>query len=171
MPITATITISQGSDKTKFTITDATASEPNLTGRSIIIYKSDGTVYRQPLQVTDTIDFPYPATSIDILGLDKDLALSAVMTITSSAPVGGSVYSVTSKFALTGYTVTEQRERWKRIAENPRLENNVLYTNDLYRLLVEADNAVTAAAANDITSAQLALDRADKLIKYSKIPY
>lgn len=179
MAISAAITTTQGADKTTFTINDVTPyaggdSKSNFSARTLIIYKNTGAVYRQPGQVVDTIDFSYgtyPGDSITITGLDKDYAFTIIMTITPIVPVSGSIYTVTVKTALTGYTISAERERWKKSADDPRLEKNQDYLSDTFRLLVERDNAVVAAAANDITSAQLALDRAGKIISLNKLPY
>lgn len=179
MPLTAAISVSQGSDNTQFTITDTSnygGSDPktNISARQIILYKADGTVYRQPDQTADEIDFSfgsYPDDTITIEGLEKDLALSATMVLTPVASQSGSAYSVTSKFAVTGFTRTAFYERQKKQALQPRYEKNTQYITDNHRLLLEADSAENAAAADDIAGAQLALDRAYRITQYNQIPY
>lgn len=178
MSITAKFVVSQGADKTKFLLSDATPydnAEPRagFTGRQLIIYKSDGSAYRLPGATTDTINFSYgtyPDDEIEITGLEKDQAFSIIMTLTPASPVPGSIYSTTSKFALTGYVTAALLDRMKRQSLQPRLEHNEAFVMDTHRLMLESDNAKKAAAAGDIASAQLSLNRAAYIINY-KIPY
>lgn len=179
MALLASISVAQGSDNSTFTITDGSnygGSDPkgNISSRQLILHKSDGSVYRQPDQLTDEIDFSYasyPGDEIEILGLTKDLALSATMVLTPVASQTGSVYTVTVKFAVVGYTETAIYERCKKQAIQPRYEKDKAYTNDTHRLVVESRNAVVAAASNDIAGAQLSLDRAYRIIQDNKLPY
>lgn len=179
MALLASISVSQGADNSKFTITDNSnygGSDPfaNIASRQLIFYKADGTVYRQPGQTTDEIDFDisFGATGdMDILGLERDLALSAVMVLTPVAAQTGSVYSVTLVFALVGYTMTNVYERMKKTAVQPRYEKDKAFTNDTHRLLLEQNNSTAAASNNDIEAAQLSLDRAYRIIQDNKLPY
>lgn len=179
MPLIAAISISQGANISQFTITDASnygGSDPkaNFSARKLILYKSDGTVYRQPGQLTDEIDFDfgaYPTDQITITGLIRDLALSATMILTPVVSQPGSTYSITTKFALVGFTMTALYERQKELSIEPRYESNTQFVTDSYRLLLEAETAIVAASANDITGSQLCLDRANRIITDNRIPY
>lgn len=175
---TASLQIQQNGACDRFVVVDNSdyTSEPknSFTNRRLIVYKSDGTVYRQPNQTTDEIPFShgaYPTDQIEIVGLDKDYALTVIMTLTPAAPVSGSTYTVTSRFALSCFTMSAFYDRSKKQSINPRLELNNDYVSDTHRLLVEREAAVKAAAANDVASAQLSLNRAKKIIDNNKIPY
>jgi len=175
---TASLQISQSGDCDRFTVTDASSysseSKGTFSARSLIVYRADGTVYRQPGQTTDAISFgyaQYPTDSINILGLDSDQAFTVVMSCTSNAPQAGSTYAATTRFALTCFTMSAFYDRHKKQAIQPRYEQNNNYVTDTHRLLVEKEGAVRAASNGDIMSAQLALDRAKKIIDNNKIPY
>ncbi len=172
MPISALITASQGSDKTKITIVDATPysvpdNKANFSARTLVLYKSDGTVY-------STIDFSYasyPSDTIDITDLDKDYAFSIVMTLAPISSQVGSVYSVSLKKAFTGYALTALRERMQKCVEQERYEKNRDFITDTFSILLNTKAAETAISDNDIESAQLALTRAKKIAFTNRIPY
>jgi hypothetical protein len=179
MALTATLSVSQADDKSEVIISDlsnysSTDVKGNFTSRNLILYKSDGTVFRGEGQISDTINFSfagYPSDSITISGVDRDYALTAVMTLAPIVVVSGSIYTATTKFALTGYVREARFTRCKKQAVQPRLEMNPQYLNDTYRLRLEQDLAIEAAAQGDVTSAQLALDRAAKIIANNPVPY
>lgn len=178
MAIAASFSVSQGTDKTKFSIQDTTPysgeeTKEAFTSRSLIIYKADGTVYRQPGQSADTIDFnfnDYPDDTIEITGLDLDYAFRILLTIVPIVTISGSLYTATVKAALTGYTMSAFFERMHRQSLYPRMEKNDSYNADTHRILMNSEHAVKAAAADDISAAQQALDRARRIIK-NPIPY
>lgn len=174
MSIFASLSVSQGSSATSFKVTDTTGGSETITARTLILYKADGSVYRQPGQATDAIDFSpttYPSNEITISGLDKDYAFSVTMTLTPSSPVGGSTYTVTTKIALVAYSMKAFYDRMLYISENPKYEANLQFVSDTQRIFQEQEIAKKAAASSDITSAQLCLTRAKRIATYSKIPY
>jgi hypothetical protein len=178
MAIAASFTVSQGADKTKFSIQDTTPYsgeelKESFTSRSLILYKADGTVFRQPGQTTDEIDFnfnDYPTDVIEITGLDQDYAFRILLTIVPVVTQSGSLYTATVKTALNGYTMSAFFERMHRQSLYPRMEKNDSYNADTHRILMNAEHAVKAAAADDISAAQQSLDRARRIIKIP-IPY
>ena len=174
--LTASITTSQNSQCDRFTINDTTsyADEPTsgFNSRKITIYKSDGTVFRQPGQTVDQIEWPFAnGNSLLVIGLQQDFAFNVVMVLDPQSPQGGSNYIASQKIALSCYLNTELYERGKRQSEDPRYERNVIWTNDSCRLLLERDGASAAIADDDIESAQLCLSRAKKIIDNNRKPY
>lgn len=169
MAITAALTISQGTDNTKLTLTDATTydgGEPigSMTQRQVVLYKSDGTVL-------DTVTFSGVSTTAYVEDLDRDYAVRAIFTITPPTPVGGSTYTDTVYFAATGYSMTNFYQRHNRMALNPRLENNRDYITDNFKILMEVEAANASNAAEDIVNAQLCLSRIKKIVDTNRLPY
>lgn len=169
MPITANFTITQGTDNSKFTVTDTTNYSGGelvgaMTNRQVAFYKSDGTLL-------GTYVFNGSDLTLEVEDLTKDLALKGMMTLTPGTPVGGSVYTKTNYVAVTGYNMTAFYQRHSKMANNPRLEVNRDYTLDTYRIDMELTAAAAAIAAEDIVSAQFSLDRAKKIVDTNRIPY
>lgn len=180
MSLTAAIKVSQGANCDRFTITDDSnytesgELRSTFTGRSLIIYKSDGTVYRQPDQLTDEIPFSYeayPSDEITIVGLTQDTALHVLMTLTPSVVGSGSIYTTNSKFALVCYTKGFLVQRSKKMRANKRYEENMNYVVDTARIQINCNEAPRAAAGNDIESAQRELDCAKRIHENNPIPY
>lgn len=178
MPVTASLSVSQGIDPTTFTLTDTTnysvETKSTYTGRSITIYKSDGTVYRQPGQLTDAIDFSfttYSSDQINITGLEKDYAFTIVMTLAKTSPVNGSVYIASIYKSFVAYTSNQFTERLKKIAENTRYESNKDYVNDLKLISLYKKGSTDAAALQDVKGAQMFLDKAKRITDLNQLPY
>lgn len=167
MAINASISISQGVSADQFIVTDTTnLGSEAITARTLVIYKADGSIYRKPGQTTDALNFSpatYPSNQIVIDGLDKDYAFSVVMTLTPSIVVSGSVYTVTTKFALVGYTMTAFYKRMQKINTNIRNQYSMTFVHDTAMQRLQAIVAVKAAAANNIERAQIALDKAKRI--------
>lgn len=167
MAINASISISQGVSADQFIVTDTTnLGSEAITARTLVIYKADGSIYRKPGQTTDSLNFSpatYPSNQIVIDGLDKDYAFSVVMTLTPSIVVSGSVYTVTTKFALVGYTMTAFYKRMQKINTNIRNQYSMTFVHDTAMQRLQAIVAVKAAAANNIERAQIALDKAKRI--------
>ena len=122
MAISASFTVSQGADRTKVVITDTTPyndteTRESFSGRTLIIYKADGTMLATTSHPTSPINFSYedhPEDTIEITGLGKDYAIAVYMTLTPAISQSGSVYSSNGKFALIGHTMTAFYERKTR---------------------------------------------------------
>lgn len=179
MPFTASINISQVGSCDSFVVTDTSnysvEAKNTFSNRYLIIYKSDGTVYRMTGQTTDQIPFTfgtYTTDKITITGIDKDYALRVQMVVVPNTAQSGSTYTANNTFALTCYSMQAFYDRAKKMAVNNRYERNDDYISDVHRILVEVEGAKAAAASgSDIGSAQLALDRIKKIIDNNKIPY
>ncbi len=169
MAITANFTISQGTDNSKITLTDTTNYSGgelvgNMTSRTVILYKSDGTAL-------GTYTFSGSDLTKEVTGLTKDLALRGVLTLVSSAPDGGSVYTKNVWQAITGYSMTGFYQRHNKMALDVRLERNRDYVTDIYKIHLEKVAAETAATAEDLVSAQLCLDRIKNILDRNPLPY
>lgn len=168
MAITATLTITQGTDASVITLNDGTnytvETIGSMTSRTVVITKSDGTTL-------GTYTFAGTDLTKEVTGLTKDYSLKAVFTIVPGTVVSGSVYTATVYQSITGYTMQNFYARHKKMALNQRLENNKDFTTDTFRILVEKDAADNAAGLEDIAGAQLCLDRAGRIISNNKIPY
>lgn len=170
MAIAATLTITQGSDKTKFTVTDTTPyaapeTRASFTARTFSVYKSDGTLF-------GTYNFPYSGPdSLEVTGLTKDLAVRVLMTITPGTPVSGSVYVADKAAALTGYSAEYLSQRVWMMALNPRYELNNAFVIDNYKILMYKDQASIRAEMEDVETAQQFLDRIYNIEQYNPKPY
>lgn len=180
MSFIAAIQISQGANCDRFTIKDISNYEESgelqtgFTQRKLIIFKSDGTVYRMPGQLTDEIDFSYvtyPDDEIVITGLTNDLALHVLMILTAAVVQSGSIYTVSNKFALVCYTKGFLVLRTKKMEANKRYEENMNYVVDTAHIKINCDQAPIAAAGDDIESAQRELDAAKRVHERNPIPY
>lgn len=179
MSLTAAIQISQGANCDRFTVKDVSnyvasgEAKNTFTARKLIIYKSDGTVYRQPNQTSDKIDFAYgtyPSDEITIVGLTSDLALHVVMTLTPPSVISGSIYIANTKFALVCYTKGYFSVRVKKMRASKRYEENDSYVRDTERISISSKQAVIAASADDIESAQRELNYAKRVFETRPIP-
>jgi len=169
MAITANFTITQGTDNSKITLTDTTnygggEAIDEMTSRTIILYKSDGTAL-------GTYTFGQEETTVVVEGLSKDYALKGIFTIVPGSPVNGSTYTRTKYAAVTGYSMTAFYDRHSKMANNPRLESNRDYVTDNYKILMEVEAAGAAIGVEDIVTAQFCLDRVKKITDVNKLPY
>lgn len=174
--LTAAISYSQATTCSQFSIQDTTdysyESPSNISSRTVTLYKADGTIYRQPGQTADAIDWPYAdGNTLSVLGLTEDLALNAVMILVPISADPNSTYSVALLLALTCFLDTELFDRAKRQSEDKRYERNVIFTNDTHRIIIEKTSAQNAIAQENINGAQLALTRAKNIADLNQKPY
>lgn len=169
MAITAALTITQGTDNSTITLTDATNYSGgelvgDMTARSVTIYKSDGTTL-------GTYAFSGSSLTKEVTGLTKDLAIKAVLTLTPAVVVGGSTYTKNVWQAITGYSMTGFYQRHNKMALDTRLERNRDYVTDNYKIQMEVQAAQQACVAEDIVSAQYCLDRVKNILDRNPLPY
>lgn len=174
--LTAAISYSQATTCSQFSVQDITdyTNEPtsNISSRTLTLYKSDGTIYRQPGQIQDEIDWPYASgNSYTVTGLAEDLALNAIMILVPISADPDSTYTVSLLLALTCFLDTELFDRAKRQSEDKRYERNVIFTNDTHRIIIEKTSAQNAIAQENINGAQLALTRAKNIADLNQKPY
>lgn len=161
MPITASFSVSQTSDCTKFKITDTTdyaapEERGDMLDRVLNIYKADGTLYLA------NVDFNYtdfPDDEIEIEDVDQDYAFTVVMTITPTVVVNDSVYEISDVMTLTCFSKSVLFERQKRMVIEPSLLNNADYLKTSVQIVLDIEAARNAESDNDIVSSQNALDR------------
>lgn len=157
MAFTPAFTVSQGLDVTSFTITDASSGDPNITGRTISLYQSDGS-----LLGGSVINWPLSDGSIKNLSevlTPWDFALSILVTWTSSSPIPGSEYTKVELVTFTGQSNAFAYSLVQQISSTQAITRN---TNYLYNLaLVNSDilNADRASDFGDIGAAQECLNR------------
>lgn len=176
MPFEAIITPSQGSNCARFTITDSSTytveAKGTFTSRKLTLQKSDGSYVEAGGTVYNEYVWPFAAgDAIEIVGLTWDLAITAVMTLVSSAPQVGSLYSDTQIFSLTCFTNSAYFTNTSLMANNQSLEKNPKFVRDVIRLFIEQSAAVKAAAEGNMSSAQASLDRAEYITNDLKTGY
>jgi hypothetical protein len=176
MPFEAIITPSQGSNCSRFTITDGSTytveAKGTFTSRKLTLQKSDGSYLTIGATVYNEYVWPYAAgDSIEITGLTWDLAITAVMTLVSSAPQTGSIYADTQIFSLTCFTNSAYFTNTSLMSTNQSLEKNPKFVRDVIRLFIEQSAAVKAAAEGNMSSAQASLDRAEYITNDLKTGY
>lgn len=176
MPFEAIITPSQGSNCSRFTITDSSTytveAKGTFTSRKLTLQKSDGSYVTVGGTIYNEYIWPYVAgDSIEITGLTWDLAITAVVNLVSSAPQVGSVYADTQIFSLTCFTNSAYFTNTSLMATNQSLEKNPKFVRDVMRLFIEQSAAVKAAAEGNMSSAQASLDRAEYITNDLKTGY
>jgi hypothetical protein len=176
MPFEAIITPSQGSNCARFTITDGSTytveAKNTFSSRKLTLQKSDGSYVTVGTTVYNEYVWPYAAgDAIEITGLTWDLAITAVMTLVSSAPQTGSVYADTQIFSLTCFTNSAYFTNTSLMSTNQSLEKNPKFVRDVIRLFIEQSAAVKAAAEGNMSSAQASLDRAEYITNDLKTGY
>lgn len=176
MPFEAIITPSQGSNCARFTITDTSTynieAKNTFTTRKLSFQKADGSYLTIGNTVYNEYVWPFAAgDAIEITGLTWDLAITAVMTLVSSAPQTGSVYADTQIFSLTCFTNSAYFTNTSLMATNQSLEKNPKFVRDVIRLFIEQSAAVKAAAEGNMSSAQASLDRAEYITNDLKTGY
>lgn len=166
MSFISSFSAAQGADISSFTLTDdSVGTDSNLSGRTISIYKSDGT-----LLTGATISWPLSDGSTKTLSgvLTKDFSLNIIVVWASSSPLSPpSVYTASGLFSFVGYTKAFIDEQIGAMASNPNIINDQNFYEDLGKLQTELDNAEEAADTGEQASSQNALDRAKYLIDNS----
>lgn len=145
-----------------FTINDtSTGSDSNLTGRTISLIKSDGT-----LLGGTTINFPLSlGSSITLNVLNVDYCLLILVTWQSSSPLPPpSVYSASGLFNFVGNSRSFEDQQIGAIQSNPNILNDTEFYNSLGRLQTDIDCSIQAASTGQQASAQAALSRIQYMI-------
>lgn len=139
-----------------FILTDiSTGSDTNLTGRTVSLYKQDGTL------LVAAIPWIIANSTITIAALTKDYSLRISVAWASSAPIAppsSYVYSVL--YTFTGYLKYFWYQQIQRVTANPVLATQRLFKQSLCFLDMYIDCANLATTQNDQTNAQLMLNSA-----------
>lgn len=168
MAITASISVTQGSDPSALIVTDTTANEGSeaLTGRTLTVTDSEGNPFPG---YTNPISFSfesYPSNVITLTGLTVDLALNVQMDLDIVTPISGSTYSVqedvaTNRYAQQGlYNIQVARFLDDTL---PAKGGDIARLNSM-DIIIEMSNSQTAAAYSSLVGAQNALTRAQNII-------
>lgn len=160
--------INQGQDASSFSLTDvSTGSDPNLTGRTISLYKIDGS-----LLGGSTINWPIADSSIDLTNiLPRDYSLNIQVVWASSSPLPDpSTYTKEQIVTFEEYTQDFDYglvQQWSS-ANPPILQKSQFYQN-MMRLRVDLDSAVLATDYSNQYSAEVCLDDAFYLIQHANL--
>jgi hypothetical protein len=176
MPFTTSISLTQGADCSQFIINDTSTYNVEATGtftlRKLTIQKSDGTYLVSGGVTYNNYTWLFPSgNSITITGLDKDYAYTATLTLTSSAPQSGSVYTKQEKPVLVCFIMSSFYTNAHKMAINPGLEKDYRFVKDLQRLFIEQESAKKAGIDGDAGAAQSCLDRGKTISDNLKIGY
>lgn len=167
MSFNGLFTISQGTDTTSFTITDAsTGSDPNLTGRRVYLFLSDGTTLTPEGSSTDYIDWPLVAgATLTLTGiLSRDYSLNIQVQWLSSSPLPSpSTYIFSELNTFTENSMLFEYGLTQMQAGNPLLiEDNNWFANRI-KLSVFVNDAQLSESFNDQYNSQLSLNAAYKM--------
>lgn len=145
-----------------FTINDtSTGSDVNLTGRTISLFQSDGTLLGGA-----TINFPLSmGASITLNVLSIDLCLLILLTWQSSSPLPPpSSYSASGLFNFVGNSRAFEDQQIGAIQSNPSILNDAGFDKSLGALQTAIDCSIQAASTGQQASAQAALSRIQYMI-------
>lgn len=168
MAISASITLSQGSDPSELYILDDTINEDSETyiSRTLTILDSNGdalTDYPNP----NSFSFAsYPTNIFTISGLTVDVALSVTMLLVPTVVDPLSDYEVTEEVATNRYL----QQGVYNIQEARFLENDLVgiasvqAQYDSIDVIIEQQNSQTAVLYGSLTGAQNALTRGQNVI-------
>lgn len=162
MAFSGNFSISQGVDVKSFTLTDTSSgSDGNLTGRTISLFQSDGS-----LLGGSTINWPLSDGSTKALTnyLPKDYSLLILVTWQSSSPIPGSSYSKSVVNSFTGNSNAFAYGLLQQISANQSITSDAGFKENMDDINRDIRNAVRAAAFGDQGSAQQCLDRIYNMI-------
>ena len=176
MPFTTAISVTQGADCSQFVFNDASTYNIEATStfslRKLTIQKSDGTYLISGGVTYNNYTWPFAAgNSITVTGLDKDYAYTATITLTSTSPQSGSVYTKAEKLVFVCFILSSFYTNAHKMAINPGLEKDYRFVKDLQRLFIEQESAKKAGIDGDIGAAQSCLDRGQTISDNLKIGY
>jgi len=176
MPFITAMGFTQGADCSQFTVNDTSTYNVEATGtfslRKLTIQKSDGTYLVSGGVTYNNYTWPFAAgNSIIMTGLDKDYAYTATLTLTSSSPQPGSVYTKTEKPVLVCFIMSSFYTNAHKMAINPGLEKDYRFVKDVQRLFIEQESAKKAGIDSDTGAAQACLDRGKTISDNLKIGY
>lgn len=161
MAFNCNFTISVSSDPSAIILVDTSVgSDPNLTGRTIYLYKSDGTL------LVPAIPWAIANSTITINPLSQDYALNIVVVWASSSPlVPPSTYTASQIYAFVGYGQQYSNTLLEFLATNQQMVNDQGWYLNFMTLLLEIQNAQNAInIGQNLGNAQAAITRYQKLL-------
>lgn len=156
MAFAADYSTSQGIDVTSFSLQDtSTGSDPNLTTRSISLFKTDNTLLGGA-----AIAWPLSDGSTKLISglLTRDFSLNIVVTWTSSSPIPGSSYSKAGVVTFTGNSNLFALGLQNQIASLQSITNDTGFESNLAIVNSDILNAERASTYGDQGNAQARLD-------------
>ena len=176
MPFNTLISVTQANDCSQFQVADASTytveAASTFSLRKLTIQKSDGTYLVSGGVTYNNYTWPFAAgNSIVMTGAAVDFAYRITLTLTSSAPQSGSIYTRTNAFSLTCFAMSSFYLNAHKMAINQSLEKDFRFVKDLMRLFVESEAAKKAALDDDLGAAQSCLDRAKTVSDSLNIGY
>lgn len=159
MAFTGLFTVSQTSDITSFSVTDASSyaseGQGTFSTRHIYVYKIDGTLLA-------SVDFPFTDGATKALTgiLNTDYSLLVNVTWASLNPQPGSVYTAQSIETFLNYLYAFYAGQISTLSDNPAILQDTNWYESLFKLIVEISNAEQATEDGQQFSAQAAIDRA-----------
>lgn len=162
MAFNGDFSVSQTSDISGFTISDvSTGADANLTGRTLFLYKTDGS-----LLTGSPINWPIANSALTLTGiLPKDYSLSIVVNWASSDPLPSpSTYTKTAISTFTGNTYNFIVGLIQEIAAKQGITNDGQFLENLNIMYTYVDNANLSQVYNNQGNAQLNLDLAYGMI-------
>lgn len=168
MAVTASLTITQGSDPSELIFTDSTLNEDSetYTARTLTVTDSNGDELEDYPNPIDFSKVTYPTNVITLSGFTVDLALSAILTLTPTVVDPLSDYTVTEDIAMNRYL----QQGVYNIQEARFLENDLIGLAsvqaqlDSIDVIIEQQNSQTAVLYGSLTGAQNALTRGQNVI-------
>lgn len=158
MAFNGDFSVSQGLDVTSFSLQDvSTGSDPNLTGRTINLYKTDNS-----LLGGISINWPLSAGSIFAINglLTRDYSLNILVTWQSSSPLPPpSSYSKNHIVTFIGNSNAFAYGLLQQIAANQSITSDNGFLYNLALVNSDIQNAGRANSYADQGNAQACLDR------------
>lgn len=160
MSFTGSATVSQGSDVSKFTITDtSTGSDTNITTRTVSLVKYDGS--------SVPLSWPLSAGSTLVVSgqLAQDWSYNIIIQWISSSPIPGSTYTFSLLKTFTGNSELFYAGLTQLQVANKNLVNTNNYFTNKSKLRTLIDDAIQATIIlGDIYLAQTSLNDANEMI-------
>ncbi len=161
MAYNASFDIEINSNPSTFTLVDSsTGSDPNLTGRLIYIYKTDGNLLTSP------IPWPIANSSISLDVLSQDYALNIRVDVLSSDPLptpSTYTYSQIEAFVKYGkdflYNLTQYQQSNPSVVQDKDWYNNKV---TVFCEILSAQNAIEDG--EDVFGAQQCISRYQQYI-------
>lgn len=142
---TGNFSVSQGLSTTSFQLQDtSTGSDPNLTGRTISLFQSDGSLLGGSV-------IPWPISSGSTITLTDiltpwDFSINALVEWQSSSPIPGSTYSKNQLVTFDGQSNEFAYSLVQQISSNQAITRNKDY---LYNLALVNSDILNAQRCND----------------------
>lgn len=168
----ASFTATQSDLGADLVIRDTTdySQEPKsaMSSRIIRMSRSDGSLYPNDLPIPFAYA-DYPTDVITIPNFDRDYAFNITLEITPATVIAGSIYTRTRTKIFQNHIYQFLFAINQELAANPQLRNKPNFISSMMSVIVHLNCAINAGTLGRITSAQFALDQANKIIRSKNI--